>query len=172
MRNINESLPDKSLLEYDLRILRSLRRIIRAVDIHSRSLNQKFHITAPQLICLHAIVKNQPLTQIQLAQQVSIGSSTVNGIIDRLEKKGLIFRRRDVTDRRKTFLEPTTAGRDFTQTGPSLLQERFALALKNLPELEQAAITLSLERIVSLMEADHLQASPNLITETNLNTSE
>ena len=63
----------------------------------------------------------------------------------------------------------TDAGEKITQSAPSLLQERFSDALRSLPELEQAAIALSLERVVKLMEAEHLEASPNLVPNSQIN---
>lgn len=148
-----------------LRILRALRRIIRAVDIHSRKLNHDYKITTPQMMCLYSLAKGGAMTQTALARQVNMGVSTLNGVIDRLEAKGLVVRRRDVQDRRKVFVEVTEAGRSVTGSAPHLLQDRFSEALRGLPELEQAAIALSLERVVELMEAEHLDDSPHLATE-------
>ena len=146
-----------------LRILRALRRIIRAVDIHSRKLYQDYSVTAPQMICLYSLTRTDMITQSHLAKEVNLGISTINGIIDRLEHKGLVRRQRDTEDRRRVFVSITDPGKELTKSAPSLLQEKFAQALRNLPELEQAAIALSLERVVQLMEAEHLEASPNLV---------
>lgn len=154
--------------QYDLRILRSIRKIIQAVDIHSRKLNHDFRITTPQLICLHSLSRNGSMTLSQLARDVSLGTSTTTGILDRLESKGLITRTRSTSDRRKVALEITSSGKALIQATPSLLQDRFAAALSELPELEQTAITLSLERVVGLMGGEHLDSSPNLISGGNL----
>ncbi|MDZ8117655.1 MarR family winged helix-turn-helix transcriptional regulator [Pontiella agarivorans] len=148
---------------YGIRVLKSLRRIIRAVDIHSKKLSHEHKITAPQMICLYSLQKNGPMTQSALAQDVDLGMSTVNGIIDRLHAKGWIQRERDKVDRRKVFLELTESGTAQANEAPALLQDKLSEALQALPELEQAAIALSLERIVELMGVGHLEASSNLI---------
>ena len=70
--------------QYDLRILRSIRKMIRAVDIHSRKLYHEYKITTPQLICLHSLQREGPMTLSRLAGEVSLGLSTTNGIVDRL----------------------------------------------------------------------------------------
>lgn len=98
-----------------------------------------------------------------------MGVSTINGVIDRLEKKELVIRERDTTDRRKVFVRLTDSGRELTKAAPSLLQERLSDSLRSLPKLEQAAIALSLERVVELMEVEHLDASPNLVPNSQLN---
>ncbi|MEA2068447.1 MAG: MarR family transcriptional regulator [Verrucomicrobiota bacterium] len=146
-----------------IRVLKSLRRIIRAVDIHSKKLNQEYMITAPQMICLYSLHENGSMTQSQLAKEVDLGMSTINGIVDRLEAKGWVQRKRDNVDRRKVFVKLTDSGKIQAHEAPALLQDKLSIALQELPELEQAAIALSLERIVELMGAGHLDASSNLL---------
>ncbi len=145
------------------RILSAIRRMIRAVDIHSRKLHNEFDITTPQMICIYELARNDGITLSQLSKLVNIGTSTVNGIMDRLELKGLLTRERSSQDRRKVFLHLTEAGRQITRKTPSLLQDKLSNALQKLPELEQVTIAMSLERVVGLMEAEHLDASPNLL---------
>ena len=58
----------------------------------------------------------------------------------------------------------TAAGAELARRAPSPLQQTLANALNELPELEQATIALSLERVVQLMEAPEVDASPILET--------
>ncbi|WP_322996880.1 MarR family transcriptional regulator [Castellaniella sp.] len=139
---------------YDLRILRALRRITRAVALHSRQLSACGHITGPQLVCLRTVIDKGPLTATAISRDVHVSASTVVGILDRLEDKGLIVRERGRADRRIVFVSATDAGRKLAQDTPSPLQQKLADSLKALPELEQATITLSLERVVGLIESD------------------
>ncbi|MFG0249940.1 MAG: MarR family winged helix-turn-helix transcriptional regulator [Phycisphaeraceae bacterium JB051] len=154
---------DDFFAKYGFRILRAMRKMIRAVDIHSRKLNTEFKITAPQMICLYSLMQDGPMTLSALAESVSLSASTTNGIVDRLEKKEFLVRQRDHVDRRKVYLHITDTGRELTTQAPALLQDQLSDALQHLPELEQAAIALSLERVVELMGARHLDASPNLV---------
>ncbi len=137
---------------YDLRILRALRRITRSIALHSRQLAAYSNITAPQLVCLRAVVENGPLTTTAISREIHVSPSTVVGILDRLEDKGWVLRERSREDRRIVMVSATEAGRNLVRDTPSPLQQKLAEALKELPELEQATITLSLERIVALME--------------------
>jgi len=147
-------------------ILCSIRRIIRAVDIYSRQLNTKFGLTSPQLLCLKSVVQADKLTLSMLTKEVNLSGSTVTGIVDRLELKKLLVRERDTTDRRKIFLTPTEAGVNVVKSAPSPLQDKFAKALAKLSINEQIQINQSLEQIVTLMEAEEIEASPNLIPNT------
>ncbi|PLX86711.1 MAG: MarR family transcriptional regulator [Desulfuromonas sp.] len=149
---------------YELRVLQSLRRIIRAVEIHSKKLAQNHKITGPQLGCLSAVHDSGPLTTTKLAQAVYLSPSTIVGIIDRLEEKGLVIRQRDSKDRRQVQICLTENGERLVKSTPSSLQDTLADALKCLPELEQVSITLALEKVVDLMEARKIEASPVLET--------
>lgn len=161
--------PDNVFFETcGLRVLMALRRIIRAVDIYSSKLNSEFKITAPQLVCLYSIGQEEGMTLSELAKKVNLGASTVNGIVDRLEEKGYLKRTRSETDRRRVVLSITSQGLDVSRSAPVLLQDRLASSLRQLPDLEQAAIALSLERVVELMEAGHLDTSPNLVSGKNI----
>lgn len=149
---------------YDLVILQALRRIVRAIDIHSHRLKITHDLTAPQLICLLAVVEDGPLTPTLLAERVHLSPSTLVGIVDRLEKKDLVTRTRSDRDRRVVYVGATPKARRLAAHAPSPLQEGLARALLELSEREQATIARSLERIVDLMEARDIEAAPILDT--------
>jgi hypothetical protein len=90
------------------------------------------------------------------------------GIVDRLEKKGLVLRQRSQMDRRRLEIILTDKGRIVAEGSPSPLQDRLASALDALPELERVAIALSLERIVQLMQIETVAASSILDTGVSL----
>ena len=149
---------------YDLKILQSLRKIIRSVDIHSRKLSMQHDITAPQLIALLAVAEHGPLTIASISKEVHLSPSTLVGIVDRLEAKDYVVRERSEEDRRQVLISITKEGKKFAKQAPSPLQETLAEALSDLTSLEQATISLSLERVVELMEAKELDAAPILQT--------
>ncbi|MDD3813529.1 MAG: MarR family transcriptional regulator [Desulfocapsaceae bacterium] len=147
---------------YELRILQSIRRIIRAIEIHSHKLVQGYEITGPQLACLLALAKGGPLTITQLAGRLYLSPSTIVGIVDRLADKGLAVRQRGSKDRRQVQVCVTEGGETLLASAPSPLQETLGESLKNLPELEQVSITLAFEKVVDMMEARKIEASPVL----------
>ncbi|MBD3257846.1 MarR family transcriptional regulator [candidate division GN15 bacterium] len=149
---------------FDLQILQSIRRIMRAVDIYSRKLRSQYELTAPQLICLGTVVERGPLTVSEIAEMVFLSPSTVVGILDRLETRGLVQRERDTVDRRVVNILATAAGKKVVNKAPSALQDGLHEGLQKLPQLEQATIALSLKRVVELMEAGRIDASPILET--------
>lgn len=154
--------PSKDALRYDQQVLQALRRIMRAADMHSRQLSTQYSITAPQLVALSYIGEFAPLTLRSLAEGIHLSSSTLVGILDRLEAKGFVTRKRDTQDRRKVIIELTSAGRDFLKRAPSPLQDKLGAAMARLPEAEQAGLAAALDRVVELMEAGDIEAAPVL----------
>ncbi|HHU94822.1 MAG TPA: MarR family transcriptional regulator [Alcaligenaceae bacterium] len=140
--------------QYDLRILRSLRRITRSIALHSRRLSAESSITSPQLVCLRTVIEKGPLTATAISREIHVSPSTIVGVLDRLEDKGLVLRERSKEDRRIVFVSATESGRELAQNTPSPLQQKLSEALKQLPESEQLQITLSLERVMALIDAD------------------
>ncbi len=149
---------------YDLRVLQSLRQIIRAVDMHSRQLLRQHRITGPQLITLLTVEKHEPVTASGIAGHIHLSPSTLVGILDRLEIKGLIRRARDSRDRRLVQITLTEQGKDLAVDAPSPLQDTLAEAMGRLSETELVMIAESLERIVGLMQIKHPGAAPILET--------
>jgi len=148
----------------DLRVLSAMRRIIHCVDLYSRELAAKTRITTPQLVCLITLAERGPMTATTISREVFLSPSTVVGILDRLEEKGLVKRERVSKDRRVVTVTISEAGRKLAETAPSPLQSRLTEALGLLPLPEQIAIAKSLERVVSLMEAQNLDVTPFLET--------
>jgi len=145
-------------------IVSALRRIIRAVDLHSKYLAQHYGLTGPQLVVLQFLERKGPQTTGQLAEGVSLGQATLSDILDRLGKKQLVARRRSTEDKRRVINELTDAGRTAIQVAPPLLQERFATALEGLADWEQTLILSTLQRVAEMMHAQEIEASPVLVT--------
>lgn len=146
------------------RIVQAIRQIVRAVDLHSRKLLGSCGLTGPQLAVLHQVkglVEGSPSL---IARRVHLNPSTVTGILDRLEHKGLVERQRQPKDRRSVRVVMTAAGAELLADSPSLLQQRFCDALVRLEDWEQTQILSTLQRVGMLMGADDLDAAPHLTT--------
>lgn len=149
-------------------ILRSLRRMIRALDIQSKQLAQNHQLTGPQLVCLRELSRLGSCTPSELARTVSVSQGTMTGIVDRLEARGLVARERDPMDRRRQLLSLTPAGDRSVKSAPSSLHERFSRRLRSLDEGEQAMLAWVLGRVVDMMEASEIDAAPMLSTDSAL----
>ena len=147
---------------HDLRILNAIRQIIRAADIDSRKLAAEHDITAPQLMCLMAVVEKGTTTATDIATRIHLSESTLVGVLERLEGKGLIRRGRDAEDRRLVMVTPTDRGRALVSKMPFPLQFSLNKALKQLSAKEREAIAEWMERLVDLMGVRNVSAGPML----------
>ncbi len=171
-------MPSDDDSNYDDRILASLRRIIRAVDLYSRQLSLRHSLTGPQLVCVRHLLRHGAMAPGVLARRISLSPATVTGIIDRLERRGLVTRERSRDDKRRVEIALTATGRLLGEQTPPPLHETFSRRLGELPVEEQEEIDRVLARIVSMMEpqeyaavhyADAVPLAPFLETGVNGN---
>jgi DNA-binding MarR family transcriptional regulator len=143
-------------------VLTSLRRVIRATDLHSRRLAKTSGLTAPQILLLQAIRKLEGAAIRQLADEVSLSQATVTNILDRLEKRGLVRRERSTIDKRRVHVHLTEHGVKTLEGAPTALQDHFARQFNDLDEWEKTMIVAALQRVAFMMDAEHIDASPVL----------
>lgn len=143
-------------------ILIALRRVIRAIDLHSRNLAQCYGLTGPQALLLTEIVRSGSITGSELAKRASLSQATVTDVIKRLEGRELLERTRDRADKRKSILQATSQGEALVKQSVPLLQERFQIRLAELKEWEQTQLLASLQRIAEMMNAEDIDAAPVL----------
>lgn len=145
-------------------IVAALRRIVRAIDLRSRRLVETSGLTGPQLLVLRQTSRLSGAPISALARAVDLSQPTVSGIIDRLEKRGLVRRARDTGDRRIVLVTVTTEGGRALRDAPSLLQDRFVSELARLEEWEQTQLLATLQRVATMMGAEEIDAAPVLAT--------
>lgn len=143
-------------------IVAAVRQIVRAVDLHSRRLVESVGLTGPQLATLQACRRLGPTTPSQIARAVHLSQATVTGILQRLERGGLLVRRRSDTDRRAFIVEISPAGGVLLDEAPSLLQDHFRSELAALREWERSMILATLQRVAALMGVERIDAAPHL----------
>lgn len=143
-------------------VLVALRRVIRATDLHSKHLAKTTGLTAPQILLLQTIRDKGEVTIGELANKMSLSQATVTTILDRLEKRSLVFRERSTQDKRKVHAYLTDEGLEMLKGAPMPLQEQFARQFSDLHEWEQTMIISSLQRVAQMMDAQHIDASPVL----------
>ena len=83
-----------------------------------RPVNEEFAkggLTGPQRNVMHALFHSDGQSLKQLTAQVGLAHSTVSGIVDRLEERGLVERRTDPADRRHTRIAVSQVVCDFMQ---------------------------------------------------------
>jgi DNA-binding MarR family transcriptional regulator len=151
-------------------ILTGLRKIIRSVNLESKRIEKQFGISIPQLLCLN-FLHNQAgfqASQKQIKDFLSLNASTVTGIINRLEKKGLVAKLPKREDRRVSYITITAKGADLIQNTPELLHERLTQKLKSLSSEHLEELRHAFQVIADFLDVEKIDASPILTAEVSI----
>lgn len=140
----------------------ALRRILRATELNARELARQTGLTTSQFIILQIIGRDGSAMPSSVAKAARLTPATVTAIVAKLERAGLVSRRRGVEDRRRNWVEITPEGRKLLERSPNLLQDRFQSNFRRLEDWEQAMVITALERVSALLDAAGLDASPVL----------
>lgn len=149
-------------MEKHQELLIALRKIIRAIDLHSKHLSKTSGLTSPQLLIMLEIDKASGVNSSQVAKNVNLSAATVTNILDRLENKSLVSRVRNTQDKRKVSLFLTEDGKALLLNAPQALQEHFIENFANLAQWEQSQLLSSMERLAEMMNANEIDAAPLL----------
>ena len=153
MKATRASTPDESLL-----------KLAQEVDQHLSVIRQRLRepletefarggLTGPQRMVMQALVQSEGLSLKQLSAQVSLAHSTVSGIVDRLQARGMVVRSRDEADGRATVIAPSTPVRDFLANRmPELAISPLTEALRGASNSEQATVLRGLRKLRALIE--------------------
>ena len=96
---------------FDASLPMMLYRVLDGIMPHYRALFSEHGLTEQQWRVLRTLWEDDSLSSIELARRTLLPAASLVGVLDRLEKKGLIVRLRSVEDRRIVFAKPTPEGR-------------------------------------------------------------
>ena len=138
-------------------IIYHVRRLIQARELYTKELNKKYLVTAAQLNCLLALHEHGPLSLSHIGRVIMVKSSTVTGIIDRLEQKGLVIRLRNSPDRRAITIELTEAGKKLADNAPPPIQQKIMDGLRELPRAHIERIVDGLTMLTHMLDVQDLE---------------
>ncbi len=128
-----------------------LRCLSQAGEIYSRELEKRYRVSQPQLSCLLALHRYGGMPISKLAAGVRVEPSTLTGIVDRLETKGLVQRERSRNDRRVVTVNLTEAGTALVGESPNVMPKSIVEGLNNLSDEDVTNIISSLHTLVSML---------------------
>ena len=115
----------------------------------------RLEVSERELMLLRALVEDGPMITRALGGRFGVPVSTMTGLIDRMEKKGLLRRVPHRRDRRSIELEATPAGALALREHARVLEAMARGMLGALPEKDQEALMVLLRRVDARM-ADEL----------------
>lgn len=162
LSSVNADIWSEQMQDQTETALVALRRILKATASNVRSVAHQTGLTASQLLVLQVLkTRGETLTG-NLARAVDLKQATISILLDKLQERGLVDRKRGETDRRRVWVRITDEGLKVLDGAPDLLQETFRSRFAHLADWEQASLVASLLRVVSLLDAEKIEASPLL----------
>jgi DNA-binding MarR family transcriptional regulator len=148
-------------------IIDNLRRVFQVVNEQSKKAEHATGLTGPQLWAIKTIAQGAPIMVSELARQMYLHPATVVGILDRLEKQGLVVRVRSTEDRRVVRVELTGQGRTLVKKAPEVAQGLLVTGLERLTTKELKNIAEGLDHLVEILGAQKIP--PKLILSPEVN---
>lgn len=162
LSSVNADMWSEDLQNQTETALVALRRILKATANNVKAVAHKTGLTASQLLVLQVLkTRGETLTG-DLARAVDLKQATISILLDKLQERGFVERQRGDTDRRRVWVRITESGSRVLQGAPDLLQETFRARFRHLADWEQASLVAALLRVVSLLDAEEIDASPLL----------
>lgn len=110
-------------------------------------------ITLPQQNVMQVLIRSDGLSLKELSKQVGLAHATVSGIVDRLEKRGMVVRRQNDDDRRFTKIMISDAvRRDMPGRLRTLTVDPLQRALRQATPGERRMIQTGLRTLRRIME--------------------
>ncbi len=102
----------------------------------TKELARRADLTGPQLTVVKILEQIGDLSLSELSERIRAQNSTVTGIIDRMEREGLVTRERSREDRRVVYIKLTPKGRKLAEEIPVEPMVVFKGALESLSAQE------------------------------------
>ncbi|MDV3293197.1 MAG: MarR family transcriptional regulator [Nitrososphaerales archaeon] len=93
-----------------MELWQKIRNIYRTAIKRLNSRLAREMITFSQYSVLLALSRNGPMQMNRLSEHMLVAPANVTGLVNRMERKGYLRRRRDQKDRRLYVIEPTESG--------------------------------------------------------------
>ncbi len=135
-------------IEEAAKVLDSLRRIVRGLRATAHSVQRELGISGAQLFVLRELAAEPGISIRRLSQRTLTDPSSVSVVVTKLVRRGLVSRRRDPADGRRSALSLTARGQGLLGRAHEPFQARLARALRSLPRARLRRLSVDLAAVV------------------------
>lgn len=136
------------------RVMKSIRRIVRAIDMRSKRVARETGLTIPQIVILQAVRDLGEVTTAALSKHADLSPATTVTILDKLEGRGLVTRRRSSADRRIVHTTLTETGVKTLSDAPPLFSAHFSAGFADLSATDQKKVVEAFATVAGLLDPD------------------
>ncbi|MFO0693869.1 MAG: MarR family transcriptional regulator [Polyangiales bacterium] len=143
--------PDLSKLGNTLEFMQALWALSHGLETRSKAMLADFGVTGPQRLAIRILGRFPGTSASELAELLSVHPSTVTGIVRRLEEKGLLKRKADSNDGRRSHLILTPAGKKMDQPRAGTVEAVVKKVLSRYSAAEVAKAQALLEELAKAL---------------------
>ncbi|WP_163192356.1 MarR family winged helix-turn-helix transcriptional regulator [Clostridium thermarum] len=116
-------------------VVKTIKRVMHYIKHNLEHHFKGINLTAPQGMLIGILAKHGEMKVSDLSVELGLSNSTVSGIIDRLEKQGLVERTRSEEDRRVVYVSVTKETKKNTEEHFKCVEREFeAMVSEATPE--------------------------------------
>jgi len=104
---------------------------------------------------LLGVLRDRKPTMNELARILGLDKSSVTGLVDRAERRGLVMRVPSATDRRVVLVSLTDDGRALVSQAAACFETDVVTMLERLPAQDRDALSRLVNRLLAAHAADH-----------------
>lgn len=135
-----------------LQVLQKFRLIFRSVKQHFRWVEERCGVSGAQLWLMFELKQIPGLRVSEIARALSIHQSTASNMLDKLERRDLIERRREGADRRVVRVFLTSTGKRVIDVAPQPARGVLTEAINRLPYAALQNLEASLDMLIFEMK--------------------
>lgn len=143
-------------------VLKAIRRIIHSVDSRSKKVARATGLTIPQIVVLKAVRDLGEVPTNRISAHADLTAATVVTILDKLEERGLVLRRRGTEDRRIVFTRLTSRGRETVDAAPPLFNDTVIEGFARMPDTRRRRLIAALSEVAGLFDSADRQVSDHV----------
>lgn len=123
-----------------------------ALQTLSKRMQGRIGVTGPQRLLLRIVARFPGLPAGEIASVMRLDRSTVSGILKRLERRGLVQRRKDARDGRRVLIVATADGRRLAGEHEGTIEGVVERVLAELTAPQITAVRSALRRLATAFE--------------------
>ncbi len=153
-------------------ITKQLRLLFRAIQSHAKTVERQCGLSSAKLWMMWELFASPGLKVSELAKALTIHPSTCSNMLDQLEKKELIRRKRSKSDQRTVHLYLTEKGTQLLAVAPRPAQGTLSVALEHLSDHHLTHLEEGLNQLVQVMQVKDKEAAMVPISSPDTNPVE
>ncbi|MEZ4255624.1 MAG: MarR family transcriptional regulator [Polyangiales bacterium] len=139
-------------------VLKSLRQLVHGLRATSHAVEDDVGLTGAQLFVLRELAGEPDVSIRRLSERTMTDPSSVSVVVARLTERGLVNRRRDPDDGRRSVLSVSKRGKAVLGRSPEPYQAKLFAALQALPRQRLRQLHLGLSALLDGSKQSHSTA--------------